>query len=293
MIPESKEEQLEEVASIVKPEPSYKLIWNDEKVKFHIEPRFGIVESFQDKLAYVKFQEKKEVREGYIDTEGKLVIPTNYDYPNYSFQYGLARVVKNNKTGFIGKDGKIAIPLQFQEAGNFTDVITWFKSNGKYGFIDMNGKVIIEPIYDLVESFQEGLACVSQHGKFGYLNEKGLLVISLHFQEANSFREGLAVVKQNEKFFFINRYGRRAIQNSFDFANSFSEGLARVRVGGKYGYINKKGEWIVKPELEQMYHDAFYFKEGRAVFMKGEITSSPFSSIYPNFPRWLTQASPS
>lgn len=119
------------------------------------------------------------------------MIPTNYDYPNYSFQYGLARVVKNNKTGFIGKDGKIVIPLQFQEAGNFTDVITWFKSNGKYGFIDMKGKVIIEPIYDLVESFQEGLACVSQRGKFGYIDEKGLLVISLIFKKRIVLEKGL------------------------------------------------------------------------------------------------------
>ena len=40
-------------------------------------------------------------------------------------------------------------------------------------------------------------------------------------------------------------------------------------MGEKYGYINKKGEWIVKPELEQMFHDAFYFREGRAVFARG------------------------
>jgi hypothetical protein len=89
VISESKEEKWEEVASIIKPEPSYKLIGSEEKIKFHIEPRFGLVEPFRDKLAYVKFQEKKEVKEGYIDISGKIVIATNYDYPNYSFHYGL------------------------------------------------------------------------------------------------------------------------------------------------------------------------------------------------------------
>ena len=173
MVTEPKEEKWEEVVSIIKPEPSYKLIAKTEKVEFFIEPKFGMVEPFQDKLAFVKYQEKKKVREGYIDLAGNLVLVTNFDYPNYSFYYGLAKVVKDNKTGFIGKNGKVEIPLQFQDAGDFTDILTWVKANGKYGFINLEGKIVIEPVYDLVESFTEGLACVSQKGKFGYINERG------------------------------------------------------------------------------------------------------------------------
>ena len=182
MVTEPKEEKWEEVVSIIKPEPSYKLIAKTEKVEFFIEPKFGMVEPFQDKLAFVKYQEKKKVREGYIDLAGNLVLVTNFDYPNYSFYYGLAKVVKDNKTGFIGKNGKVEIPLQFQDAGDFTDILTWVKANGKYGFINLEGKIVIEPVYDLVESFTEGLACVSQKGKFGYINERGEKIIPFQFQ---------------------------------------------------------------------------------------------------------------
>ena len=72
------------------------------------------------------------------------MIPTNYDYPNYSFRYGIAKVVKDNKTGYIGKNGKIIIPLQFQDAGEFFDTTTWFKANGKFGFINLQRKIKIK-----------------------------------------------------------------------------------------------------------------------------------------------------
>ena len=59
VIPEAKEEKWEDVTSIIKPEPNYKLISAVEKINFHLEPKFGLIEPCRDKLAFVKFQEKK------------------------------------------------------------------------------------------------------------------------------------------------------------------------------------------------------------------------------------------
>ena len=206
------EETLPEVASQLKPEPELKWIANSEKLTYQIQPKFAMTEPFQDKMAFVKFLENKNLKEGYINSDGTLLIPTNFDYPNFSFNYGLARVIKNNKTGFIDKKGKLIIPFSFDDAGDFTETITWFKNKKLYGFIDLSGKKIIEASYSLAETFQEDLALVSLNGKYGFIDRKGKIVIPLKYENGNSFREGVASVKFNRKYFFIDKSGKQAIK---------------------------------------------------------------------------------
>ena len=49
---------------------------------------------------------------GFINKEGREIIPCKYDIAN-SFSDGLAAVMCNNKWGFIDKDGKEVIPSRY------------------------------------------------------------------------------------------------------------------------------------------------------------------------------------
>jgi hypothetical protein len=55
---------------------------------------------------------------GFVDEEGKLVIPLKYDDVDY-FQEGLARVKLNEKYGHINAKGKAVIPIEYDNAGSF------------------------------------------------------------------------------------------------------------------------------------------------------------------------------
>ena len=54
------------------------------------------------------------------------------------------------KYGFIDKNGKVVIELQFDDeidiAGSFIAGLACVRKDGKEGFIDKNGKVVIEPL---------------------------------------------------------------------------------------------------------------------------------------------------
>ena len=98
--------------------------------------------------------------------------PKNYFYI-WIFSEGLARVLLNNKLGFIDKTGKEVIPIKYDDASSFSEGLASVSLNYKYGFIDKTGKEVIPIKYDYAEGFSEGLAQVKLNNKWFYINQKG------------------------------------------------------------------------------------------------------------------------
>ena len=63
----------------------------------------------------------------------------------------------------------------------------------KHGFVDKNGKLVVPLIYDEAMTFSEGMAAVKQDGKWGYLDSTGKIVIPLKYADAMSFYENLTL----------------------------------------------------------------------------------------------------
>ena len=123
-----------------------------------------------------------------------------------------------------------------------------------YGYIDSNGEIAIPPQYDLAGEFREGLAAVRKDGLYGFVGTSGEYVINPQFHHADQFSEGMArvVLEPLGKDGYINRSGEVIIPPRFTTAQRFSEGLATVREGhGGWGYIDKAGEFVIEPEFEE------------------------------------------
>ena len=264
-----------------------------------IKPKFHRACRFSEGLAAVMIDEKKETEEwkmnhtweyikinhvlaegiddedsckwGYIDIEGKLVVPLQFAKV-HAFSEGLAAVRYNTSFnwGYIDKEGKMVIQPQLFKAESFSEglaaveILNEHEDCSKWGYIDKEGKFVIQPQFDEADSFSEGLAVVRigdwDSGKYGYINKEGKMVIQPQFDEADSFSEGLAAVKIGDwdsgKYGYIDKEGKMVIQPQFDMAHAFSEGLATVRVDdyiwNEYSYeasfyINKEGKMIVGP----------------------------------------------
>ncbi len=56
---------------------------------------------------------------------------------------GLSVVGKGDKHGYADKDGKLVVPLIYDEAMAFSDGFAAVKQNGKWGFLDSLGKLVI------------------------------------------------------------------------------------------------------------------------------------------------------
>jgi len=128
------------------------------------------------------------------------------------FSGGLASVLQNGKWGFIDKNGKVVIPLIYEEALYFEEGLGSVKQNGKYGFVDRNGTIVIPTVYDKFEPFSEGLVAVSKDGKYGYLDKNGKAVVPLIFEDASTFRNGTAQIKINGKWGIFEKPAAKKIK---------------------------------------------------------------------------------
>lgn len=238
--------------------------------KIAITPIFSQAENFSEGLAAVLISENGKW--GFINKKGVMVIQPNYDYAS-SFSNGMAVVTVNesgeDKKGYIDTNGKLLIPIKYSQAYGFDENLApvFNVEMKKWGFIDKRGELVIDYKFDSTFGFSEGLAAVEIDKKWGYINAKGDIQIKPSFiyinyfkpsQDTYAFQEGLSAVwignEENGKIGFINKKGEIIIKPIYDEAKNFSQGLAAVRIGdeasGKWGFINKKGEFIIKPTFD-------------------------------------------
>lgn len=111
---------------------------------------------FSEGLAIVhKKDEKNHTINSYIINEqGKKVFDMPNDITGSSavFSDGLLMVIKDNKTGFLDKTGKLVIDYHnYDHTNAFKYGVSIVRKNDKYGIIDKKGKIIIPLKYKSIE----------------------------------------------------------------------------------------------------------------------------------------------
>jgi hypothetical protein len=163
----------------------------------------------------------------------------NYDFVDDCI-CGLSKVKKDNKIGYVNKEGVVIIELQYNEGLTFHEGYVAVKKDSKWMYLDSTGKAITEAIYDDANSFNEGLAAVAKGSQYGFINTKGEMVIPFEFSSTRSFAEGLApAANAKNDWGYIDKKGNWVIKPAYDFADTFDSGEARVIKGGKVFYIDR------------------------------------------------------
>ena len=253
---------------------------------FKLIDGFGTdVNGFSHGLAPVKMGEKW----GFINSTGKVVIDTKYDKvdafeDDYTivlsgtnhvildtkgtetlivvsdladvkqFSEHLAPYRATNKTfGFIGVNGKVSIPAQFESVGYFHEGLAWAKqTGGVLGYINTKGEWVIKPQFTAGKEFESesGLARVKVGEQWAYVSKAGEILYVKDTEKFEDFSNGLALGKKGEKFGFYNNKGQWTIPPQFDGARDFKNGYAAAKLGDKWGIINKEGKWVIQPQFD-------------------------------------------
>jgi hypothetical protein len=115
---------------------------------------------------------------GFMDLRGREVVPPIFD-GGWGFSGGLASVSKQGKWGYIDRNGKVAIPFQFDEVGSFHEGALAPARIGKQtGFIDRAGRFKIVLPYRYSAGFIDGdvASFVTEDDRHGYVNESGEVI---------------------------------------------------------------------------------------------------------------------
>ena len=186
------------------------------------------------------------------------------------------------KWGYLDKTGKLAIPLKFTHAEDFSEGLAAVTDGDRGGFIDRTGTFVFDVPLDVTLGFREGVVGVQLRGTITYFDRTGkkLPIATEYGPKSNSFSEGLVPIETKGKWGFVDRAGKLVVAPQFEDAGDFSEGLAPVKVKSeettwcppdpsgsrsgftmKWGYIDKTGKLVIAAQFES----AAPFSEGLAV----------------------------
>jgi len=252
------------------------------------------VVSFSDGMAAVRIGNKDFGKWGFLNKEGFEVVPHKivpFKYNAvFSFSDGLARVKKNNKWGFIDKNGTEVVTCKYDTINVFKEGLALISSNGKWGFIDKNCKEVVPcNYYDYALEFSEGLAAVrigdDENGRWGYINKLGNVVIFYNYHRAQSFssdglarvsrkvtlveegRNGAGVIGQEYEMGLIDKYGNQIVPLKYSNIGDFNGDLAVVSLRvyqrernqsgyiarTKRGVVNRRGQEIIEPNFDNIF----------------------------------------
>ena len=163
-------------------------VWNEEVKKFGLIDRkgdlilpyvFDSIEPFHEGLAAVRGPEGP----GYITPDGGFIIKAvGWDFGTQFQEFGvfvegLAPVNQgDSKAGFVGKTGRIQIPIRFTSARAFSEGLAAVQIGDRWGYINPTGTIVIQPRFLYATSFVDGLALVDNGVSWSYIDTRGSVV---------------------------------------------------------------------------------------------------------------------
>lgn len=195
---------------------------------------------------------------GYINEQGKLVVPTIYDNlidPNDKYNevwanpvyQGKIVVVKDGAYGVIDTNNKVILSFENNYAmmDSFSnDRAPVYDFNTElWGLIDTNGKEVVAPQYDGLDGhlgghygFHEGLLGVIKDDKWGFVTKTGAVAVPFIYDEIRPFSEQLAGVRKGNRWGFIDGANRTVIP--FKFSDDKVQRMSVTSFGATYFNFN-------------------------------------------------------
>jgi hypothetical protein len=156
--------------------------------------RYDICHHFFGPLARVGRHEqikgRSEIKWGAIDLLGQEVIAIGRFDSIDVFHEGLAAVEKDGAGGYIDGDGKLVIPLGHNGirggrafSSGLAPAVGGKGPRWRWGYIDRNGAWVIEARFDDADPFRQELAFVELKKSVGFVDREGKLVFEVDLEE--------------------------------------------------------------------------------------------------------------
>jgi hypothetical protein len=246
----------------------------------------------------------KSRKYGYCDSlRIDVIIKCQYDSA-YTFNDGLARIIKEGKTGYIDAMGKPVIPAVYLEGEDFSNGFALVKKESDYLYINKTGinqfkknfpipvrsiegaseavkKLLLDAAVKTKKNcrFYEGLAMFfdTVAKKAGFIDTKGVVALPANYVYATKFSEGIAFVKESPttKIKAIDKKGKTLFElddNTKPISEEFKNEFAVVMVNNTttknigYNYIDKSGKLL----LAEPVSNAEPFTKNKAVITTKE-----------------------
>ncbi len=200
-------------------------------------------------------------RYGIVDSGGHWVLPLEYDSIRF-LEGGIVNVVMGGKKNCMMVRDSVVVSLPYDSALGFIEDRALVGRGGYCGYIDTEGKLIIPLLYDEARSFSEGFAPVKKEGgKWGIIDKTGKEIVDFIYDWLEPFQDGLALGAIDEKLVYLDTKGNVVLRGDWDSSGYFSAGLCPVgylhpdapeerlfdETCWDWGLMDKTGKMVIKP----------------------------------------------
>jgi hypothetical protein len=194
---------------------------------------------------------KKKDTLGLAHIEGRLLA----NYPRHlSFigneEDGYVKVISKRHYGIIDTNGRLLIATQYDSVQKVKEGLAAVKLRGKWGFVDLKEKILVQPYYQKVGAFTNKKAPVWLAGLATLVDNTGRELFKPKFQNIEPSKNGNWVTTQNNVFGFLYPDSQEAFNPKFEKVSATKSGFYIVSLYGKMGILNTKLQ-IVKPFVEK------------------------------------------
>ena len=190
---------------------------------------------------------------GYMDPQGRIVIPPLYDRA-YDFREGLALVGTTNpkgETGYqlIDPDGRVRLAIQLDNSllgDRFGDGLLPFKNlhTGECCYLDWEGTTRIRLPREVKEAyrFEQGMAVFQTASGTGMIDKEGKSLVEARYEDAFVAGKGRTGLKQKGQWALAEADGSLLTPFRYDtLSRYYDSGLAVARQEGRYLFVDRQG----------------------------------------------------
>lgn len=261
-----------------------------DRTSINTYPQYNIVlaHNFSEGRALVCTSEGKY---GYIDTQGKMIIPPVYDEA-HDFNDGVALVGISNTNSQMGyqvidPQGNVRFAIQLHNSlldHRFSNQLLMYKSldTGFCGYLDKEGLPLIYLPKNIRDSYQfsHGMTTFQTNSGTGVIDARGEILIPANYEEAFIAGKRRICLKANGQWAIATPSEQLLCRFIYHQIGLFySSGLAIAQQQGAYMLINPEG----KPQSAKRYalivEEATATRKATQVFVRRDATiTSPKSN---------------
>ena len=279
-----------------------RVVWNkktgliDTKGEWILKPKqFEVIFPFDENgIAEVREHFKKS--SGLLNNKGEILTPLKYQKIE-AYNNGFYKVKNDDLWGFVNTEGKEVIPTKYDMVSEIGEglVAVSLPSQLKWFFINTRNERAFKGNFEIVEGFNQGYAYVQVH-EFDdlskmYIDKSGNPFNPTEEDQVVHFSDGvfgmynvfgqLRRFRQPLNYYYCDKDGVNLFNRSFERIQPFKNKTAPVRVDGRWGVINETGVFVIEPKyskINQLDNELIHVRPG-ALFglasKKGEIMIEP------------------
>ena len=216
-----------------------------------------ILQSYKDGLG--KIVDSNDQSAYFVDKSGNRVTDIYRFAMNFDGGRCIVQSRENGKWGVIDTEGKPLLPFQYDDVHQeYHEDALGVCQSGRWGFIDTEGRTITPMDYDKLTYYQNGWAgAKSQDGKWGMIDKQNQAVIPFSWEDillpTEAAPEWVWVKKAGTWQCYSRSKKDMAFQGGFERAWNFENGLAVISENSLLGVIDTRGEIIVPCRLDNYF----------------------------------------